>query len=65
MVGGCGADTWSSPCGGAPSTTQPTALSSPPFSHPLAVTAVRWGYREKLGDPHPSCIVGLCYNAQK
>lgn len=48
---GHGADTWSSPCGGAPSITQPTALFLTPtlFPYPLAVTAVRWGYRERLG----------------
>lgn len=64
MVGGCGADTWSSPCGGAPSITQPTALFLTPSPHPLAVTAVRWGYRG-WEIPTPCCIVGLCYNAQK
>lgn len=34
MVGGLGADTWSSPCGGAPSITQPTALFLTPSPPP-------------------------------
>lgn len=59
MVGGRGADTWSSPCGGAPSITQPTALFLTPPPYPLAMTAVRWGCRERPGNSHP--LVSLDY----
>lgn len=42
----------------------PTYRPFLPPPHPLAVTAVRWGYRERLGDSYPGCKAGLCYNAQ-
>lgn len=50
---------------GAPLVGGPPPLPNlPPFSslpppYPLAMTAVRWGYRERPGDSHP--LVSLDY----
>lgn len=65
MVGGHGADTWSSPCGGAPSITQPTALFLTPPSLPPGDDCCKVGVQREAGRFPPACIVGLRYNAQK